>query len=201
MKIDQLMIESFLGTRQLGIYSTVVSLSESWYFIPVAIVTSIFPAIMNARKTDLDRYRKRLQDMYDLMIAMSLSIAIVMTFASDLVYQIAYTDEYQSGAPVLKVHVWAGLFVFLGTASSQYLIAEGLTKLSMIRTAAGALVNILLNLIWIPKFGIIGAAYATLVAYFVSTFFLIFIPRTHNQGMMMLKSLFLVSLLKKIIKR
>lgn len=201
MKIDQLMIESFLGTGQLGIYSTVVSLSESWYFIPVAIVTSVFPAIMNARKTDLNRYNKRLQDLYDLMVAISLAIAIVMTFASGLIYRIAYTDEYLSGAPVLAVHVWAGLFVFLGTASSQYLIAEGLTKLSMVRTAVGALVNILLNLLWIPRFGIIGAAYATLVAYAISTFFIIFIPRTHKQGLIMLKSLFLISLLKKITKK
>ena len=201
MKIDQLMIESFLGIKELGIYSIVVSLSESWYFIPVAIVTSVFPAIMNARKADLERYKKRLQDMYDLMVVISMSIAIVMTFASDLIFQLVYTDEYMPGSSVLKVHVWAGLFVFLGTASSQYLIAEGLTKLSMVRTAAGAIVNILLNLIWIPKYGIIGAAYATLVAYALSTFFIIFIPRTQQQGLMMLKSLFLVSIVKKISKR
>ncbi len=57
MKIDQAMIASYLDSKQLGIYSTVASLSESWYFIPVAIVTSVFPAIMNAKKTDLARYR------------------------------------------------------------------------------------------------------------------------------------------------
>lgn len=195
MKIDQLMIESYLDLKELGIYSTVVSLSESWYFIPVAIVTSVFPAIMNARKMDRIRYQKRLQNLYDLMVIISLGIAVIMTFASDLIYRTAYKPEYWPGAEILTVHVWAGVFVFLGTASSQYLIAEGLTKLSLIRTAVGALVNIALNMLWIPKFGISGAAYATLIAYAASVFFIILIPRTKTQAVMMLKSLFLISVI------
>src|SRR5690606_31262687 len=46
MKIDQVMIGSYLGSQALGVYSTVVNFSESWYFIPVAIVSALFPAIM-----------------------------------------------------------------------------------------------------------------------------------------------------------
>jgi O-antigen/teichoic acid export membrane protein len=203
MKIDQAMITSYLGEAQLGIYSTVVSLSESFYFLPVAVVTSVFPAIVYARKTDIDRYYKRLQNMYDLMVGISLSVAVFMTFASTYIYRIAFHNhpEFWPGAPVLAVHVWAGIFVFLGSASGQYLIAEGYFKLSMLRTGVGALVNIVLNIFWIPKYGIIGAAYATLVAYGVATFFILFIPKTRGQGVQMLKSLFLISLFQKVIKR
>jgi len=91
--------------------------------------------------------------------------------------------------------------VFLGSASGQYLIAEGYFKLSMLRTGIGAIVNIILNLFFIPAYGIIGAAYATLIAYAVATFFILFIPKTRQQGIMMLKSLFLISLFQKIIKK
>lgn len=201
MKIDQLMVENYLGTGALGVYSTVVQLSESWYFIPVAIVTSVFPAIMNAKRDDPERYMKRLQNMYDLMVWISLSVAIFMTFASPIIYHIVYKPEFWGGAHVLSIHVWAGIFVFLGSASGQYLIVEGYTKLSMLRTGVGALVNILLNIIWIPKYGIMGAALATLIAYFTATFFILFIPKTRTQGIMMLKSLFLVSAFQKIFKR
>ncbi|RZK05191.1 MAG: flippase, partial [Flavobacterium sp.] len=201
MKIDQLMVENYLGTGALGVYSTVVSLSESWYFIPVAIVTSVFPAIMNARRDDSERYMKRLQNMYDIMVWISLSVAIFMTFASPIIYHIVYKPEFWDGAHILSIHVWAGIFVFLGSASGQYLIAEGYTKLSMLRTGMGALVNIILNTIWIPKYGIMGAALATLVAYFTATFFILLIPKTRQQGMMMLKSLFLVTAFQKIFKR
>ncbi|PWS28135.1 flippase [Pedobacter yonginense] len=200
MKIDQLMVENYLGTGALGIYSTVVSLSESWYFIPVAIVTSIFPAIMNAKRDDPERYMKRLQNMYDIMVWISLSVAVFMTFASPIIYHIVYTPEYWDGAAVLSVHVWAGIFVFLGSASGQFLIAEGYTKLSMLRTGMGAIVNIILNIIWIPKYGIMGAALATLIAYFTATFFILLIPKTRQQGIMMLKSLFLITAFQKIFK-
>jgi O-antigen/teichoic acid export membrane protein len=202
MKIDQVMIPIYLKTSELGIYSTVANLSESWYFIPVAIVTSVFPAIMHARKTDIVRYKKRLQNMYDLMVVISMSIAIFMTFASKFIYHIAYArhPEFWTGAPVLAVHVWAGIFVFLGSASGQYLIAEGYTKMAMLRTGAGAIVNIVLNIFWLPKYGILGAAYATLAAYGIATFFIVLIPKTREQGLMMLRSLFLISLFQKIFK-
>ncbi|HJP62281.1 MAG TPA: polysaccharide biosynthesis C-terminal domain-containing protein, partial [Mucilaginibacter sp.] len=122
---------------------------------------------------------------------------------SGLIYHIAYHNHpaFWTGAPVLSVHVWAGIFVFLGSASGQYLIAEGYTRLSMLRTGVGAIVNIVLNIFWIPRYGIMGAAYATLIAYCVATFFIVLIPKTRRQGLMMLRSLFLFSLFQKLIKR
>jgi len=201
MKIDQVMIGRILGTEALGVYSTVVPLSEVWYFIPMSIVGSVFPAIINARAESMDRYMRRLQNLYDLMVGISLSIAIFMTFASGFIYELVYKPEFASGAPVLSLHVWAGIFVFLGVASGQYLINEGLTQLSLFRTAVGAVINILLNLILLPKMGIIGAAWATLIAYAMATFSIIFIPRTRSQGFMMIKSVFLISLAKKIRKK
>lgn len=201
MKIDQVMIPMYVKTNQLGVYITVAQLSENWYFIPVAIVTSVFPAIMHARKTDPERYHKRLQNMYDLMVVLSVSIALVMSLGSGLIYHLLFKPAFWSGAPVLSVHIWAGVFVFLGSASGQYLIAEGYFKLSMLRTGVGAVVNIILNLFFIPAYGIIGAAYATLIAYFVATFFIVLIPKTREQGVLMFKSLFLISLAQKIIKK
>lgn len=201
MKIDQVMIGRILGTEALGIYSTVVPLSEVWYFIPMSIVGSVFPAIINARAESMDRYLRRLQNLYDLMVGISLSIAIFMTFASTFIYDLVYKPEFASGAPVLALHVWAGIFVFLGVASGQYLINEGLTQLSLFRTAVGAVVNIGLNLILLPKMGIIGAAWATLIAYALATFSIIFVPKARSQGLMMIKSVFLISLFQKLLKR
>lgn len=201
MKIGQLMVESFLGVAALGVYSTVVNWSESWYFIPIAIVSSIFPAIMNARRDDPIRYQKRLRDLYDLMMVISLTIAIFMTFASPYIYNIFYAAEFAEGAKILSIHVWAGVFVFLGSASGQYLIAEGYTKYSLYRTGAGAIVNVVLGLLWIPLYGLQGAAFATLIAYFSATFFILVFPKTRDQGIVLLKSLFLISIFKKITKR
>ncbi|MCX2452677.1 flippase [Pedobacter sp. PLR] len=201
MKIDALMIQGYLGSEQQGIYSSVVQLSEAWYFIPVAIVTAVFPAIMNAKRDDPERYQRRMQNMYDLMVWISLSIALFITIASPFIYKLFYTPEYWPAAHVLTIHIWAGIFTFLGTASGQFLIAEGYTKLSMLRTGAGALINIVLNIWWIPEYGITGAAVATLIAYFSSNFMILLVPKTRQQGIMMLKSLFLITLFEKVKKR
>ncbi|RPI65946.1 MAG: flippase, partial [Geobacteraceae bacterium] len=80
--------------------------------------------------------------------------------------------DFISAAPVLQVHIWALLFVALGIASGQYLLLEGQNSISLQRTAMGAVVNVGLNLLWIPRYGVLGAAWASLIAYGVATFFL-----------------------------
>jgi len=201
MKIDQLMLQNLYSVSEAGAYSTVASLSEAWNFIPSVIVTSLFPAILNARRDDAARYKKRIQHLYDLMVYISLPIAIGITFAAPFIYKYLFHPEYAYAAPTLAVHIWSGVFVFLGAASSQYLIAEGFNTLTFIRTGFGAIVNIALNLLLIPRMGMMGAAIATLAAYAGATFFILLIPKVSKQGIMMLKSLFLISLLQKIIKR
>ena len=200
MKIDQLMLKQ-VSSVAVGIYSAAQNLSEAWYFIPTAIITSVFPAIINARKTDLERYEKRLKNLYDLLIYISVPVAIFISFFGNTIINIIYADKFNGAGQMLSIHIWSGIFVFLGVASSQYLLAEGYTKISFHRTLAGAIINILLNLWLIPQYGGVGASIATLVACFVSTFYLLLIPKTRDQGFMMLKSLFLVSLFQKIFKR
>ena len=200
MKIDQVMLKS-AGSKIVGIYSAAARISESWYFIPVAIVTSVFPAIIHARKTDIERYHKRLQNLYDLLVAISLPVAILVSIFANQIIHILYGNPYQGAGLLLSIHIWSGIFVFLGSASSQFLLAEGFTLISFSRTAFGALVNVVLNLWLIPIYGALGASIATLIAYASSTFFILAIPHTRAQGLSMLKSLFLVSIIQKISKK
>jgi O-antigen/teichoic acid export membrane protein len=200
MKIDQVMLKTE-GSKAVGIYAAVAKISEAWYFIPVAIVTSVFPALILARKTDHERYLKRLQNLYDLLVAISLPVAVVITFTSSLIINIIYEKRFDGAEAMLPIHIWSGVFVFLGSASSQFLLAEGFTKISFYRTALGAILNILLNLWLIPLYAGVGASIATLIACASSAFYLLLIPKTRQQGIMMLKSLFLVTAFQKIFKR
>lgn len=197
MKIDILMLERN-GSLQVGIYSAAAKISEAWYFIPTAIITSVFPAIIQAKKTDINRYYKRLGDLYDLLISISLPTAFVVSFLANFIIHLVYGDMYEGAGLMLAIHIWSGVFVFLGSASSQYLLAEGYTMISFKRTAAGAIVNIGLNFWLIPIYGGVGTSIATLIACFVSTFWILLIPKTRSQGIVMLKSLFLISLFQKI---
>lgn len=202
MKIDAIMLKELLpnGASEAGAYATVVMFSEALNFVPVAIVTSLFPAILNARRDDQARYQKRLQNLFDLMVWLSLAFAIFITFASPIIYNL-FNPEFTSAAPVLAVHVWGGLFVFLGVASTQVLIAEGLNKLTFVRTGVGAIINIALNFLLIPTMGMMGTALATIIAYASTNFLLLFIPKTRKLGLMVVKSLLLVTLFQKIAEK
>ncbi|WP_369920499.1 flippase [Marinomonas polaris] len=163
MKIDQIMIKEMMNPEAVGQYAAAVRLSEVWYFIPVTIVGSVFPAIINAKKVSIELYCFRIKKLYTSMIWMAISIALPMTFLSKYIVLLLYGNDYQLAGDVLMIHIWTGIFVFLGVAFSQYLISENLAMKSFYRTATGATVNIFLNFLLIPYYGIVGAAMATLV--------------------------------------
>jgi len=198
MKIDQIMIKEMLGAEQVGHYAAAVRLSEAWYFIPMAITSSVFPAIISAKKQSEELYYQRLQKLYVLMVWLAVAIALPTTFLAPWVIRVLYGNAFSPAAEVLSIHIWAGVFVFLGVASSQYLIAENYTRISFYRTFIGAIVNVILNIVLIPKYGVNGAASATLISYFAATFSMGFIAKTKRQVVLMLKSfLFPIKIFKE----
>lgn len=167
VRIDQVMIKEMLGAEAVGQYAVAARLSEAWYFIPSVIAMSLFPAIINARKRSKELYYLRLQKLYDLMVWMAIVIALPMTFLSDWIINLLYGSEYNQAGSVLMIHIWSGVFVFLGIAFGQYLIAENFTKKALYRTLLGAVSNIILNYFLLPIYGIKGAAVATLLSQFI----------------------------------
>jgi len=171
MKIDQIMLGQMIGDEAVGLYSAATRISEVWYFIPMAIVASVFPAILESKKRSEDEYYERLQKLYDLMAMISVGVALAMTFLSMLIVTSLFGEAYSEAGPVLAIHVWAAVFVFLGVASSQWFLAENLQILSFQRTALGAVVNVILNLWLIPLYGVVGAALATVFAQATASLF------------------------------
>jgi PST family polysaccharide transporter len=172
MKIDQVMLGSMAGNQAVGIYSSATKISEIWYFIPMTIVSSVFPSIIHAKETDQGLYYRRMQRLFSLMAALSLSIAIPMTFLSTWLVTLLFGNSFAAAGPVLAVHIWASLFVFYGVAQSPWDLTENLTKLALCRISAGALLNVVLNIFLIPGYGAMGAALATVLSQACAAFFL-----------------------------
>jgi len=198
MRIDQVMLGTMLNSSALGIYSAAVKISEKWYFIPTIISLSVFPSIINTKKKSEGKYLDRLQKLYDFFTWFSICFALLITLFSKSIILFLYGQDYSQASSVLSVHIWAGVFVFLGIASRRYLIIENATKITFFRTFSGALSNVILNVILIPIYGIMGAAYATLVSYAISGYFSnILFKKSRKIFIMFLKSLFPIHYLKK----
>jgi O-antigen/teichoic acid export membrane protein len=198
MKIDQLMISNMLGNNAVGFYAAAVRLSEAWYFIPMVIAGSLFPAIINAKKHSIKVYHERLQMLYDLSILTAVTIAILISSISDWIILNLYGKPFISASGVLAVHIWACVFFFLGSANGRWLIVEGYTKIAFARNFIGAAINIILNLILIPIMGIMGAAFATIFSLvFAFHLYFLFHKKTRNMFKMQNKSFFVFFRLKR----
>ena len=170
MRIDQIMIKEILGEREVGLYSAAVRLSEAWYFVPVIIATSLFPAIINAKKISQELYNKRLQRLYFIMIYLAVGVALPVTFMAESIVVILYGASYKEAGIVLSIHIWAGIFVGLGVVNGQWFVAENLQKIATLNTLIGAATNVVLNYFFIPIYGISGAAFATFASYGVAAY-------------------------------
>ncbi|XPV70024.1 MAG: flippase [Halarcobacter sp.] len=194
MKIDQVMIKEILGNEAVGQYSAAVRLSETWYFIPSVIAASLFPAIVSAKKQNEEFYIARLQKLYNFMVWLAIPITLFITFSADWLITILYGHVYREAGGVLVIHIWTSVFVFIGVVFAKYLTIENWTKKSFYRTLYGAIINIILNYILIPIYGIYGAAIATLIAQIVTNYLYdIFDKDLHKSFYMKTKSLLLIS--------
>lgn len=201
MRIDQVMLGAMLGEEAVGQYSVAVRISSVWYFIPAILATSLFPAILKARKHSAALYETRLQQYFDLNSGLAYIICVPLAFFAPWLIHILFGAQFEAAASILSVHTWGSLFVFLGVARGQYLIAEKRFMFSLVCTFVGAILNVTINYILIPVYGGIGAAVATLLSQAISAFISsILLIGPHSIFMRQLSSLILPRLLLKLYK-
>lgn len=179
IKIDQVMIKEMLGAYDVGQYSVGIRLVEALFFLPNIVVTSLFPAILNARKSSKVLYEARLLRLFSLLVFLSFPILIVFSVASEFIVSVLFGDAYDLAASVLAVYALALPFVFLGVASSRWFVAEGLQRQLFYRALLAVLINISINYFLIPLYGVDGAAVATVITYiFIALVFDLFSKNT-----------------------
>lgn len=203
MKIDQIMIGQMLDLEKVGIYSTAVKLAEMWYFIPMAIITSTFPTLIEIKKQSDEKYHEKMQNLYDLMSLLGYAVVIPVMIVADYLITTLYGIKYREAANILVLYIWAGIFVNLGSARSSHLKITNDTKFHLVSSLLGCIINILLNYILIPKFGMLGATYSTLVSYWIQAHLSCYLyPKMYKTGNMITLSLLvpfrIFSLVKKL---
>ncbi|MBW4506575.1 MAG: flippase [Scytonematopsis contorta HA4267-MV1] len=191
MRIDQIMLGEMVGDKAVGIYSAAVRVSELWMFIPIAISNSVFPSIIEAKKISENLYYERLQKLFSSMSFLSYVVAIGISLFAGQIIQLLFGAGYEAASSILIVHIWMGVFMCLGVVRSLWTTTEGLMRFAFITAGIGGLINILLNLLLIGKYGGLGAAIATVIAqasadYIASGLF----PQTRKIFIVQTKALF-----------
>lgn len=196
LRADILIIQPILGSAAVGIYSLATRFSELAYFLPIVIMNATLPvllkALAEARQTGSDvGYRQLLQTAYNRAAAGGFAVAAVVTAICLSPLTNYVKPEMQPVFGVLAVHIWASPFVFMGAVYSKWIIAEGFLWSSLVRHSLGAVVNVALVFALLPRLGLVGAAWASVISYAAANYVACFVgSRSRRQGICMTRALF-----------
>ena len=191
VNLDKIMMRDLVDDRSAGIYAVAIRLTELWYFIPIIIRTSFYPGIIQAKESDEKLLEKKMYQLYSVMVVISLFIALPICIFSDFIVLTLYGAEYQDAVLLLRMLIWALLFVSLGTARDAYLLGMNYSKLIFQTTLLGLIINVIGNLILIPILGALGAVLVTIGSHSISAYFsCFFFKKLQSTGLTMTKVLF-----------
>lgn len=163
LRIDLLLIRYLVGEAAVGYYSIAVTMGDVLYTFPAAVGTILFPHL-----TAMDGVAQRRQVtsrvVRGVMIAMIVASGAAAVLARPAV-GLLFGEAFLPAVPAFLWLIPAIYVLSVNSVYMNYFAADGLPSVVIWSPALALLVNITLNLAWIPRMGITGAAAASLVAY------------------------------------
>lgn len=160
---DKFMLKQMLGEAEVGYYSLASSLNFMWVFVLQAIIDSLYPTILMLHKTDKLAFERKNRQLYAIVIYVSVAVAILFAIFGKFVVNLLYGEEYLPAIMPLQIITWYTIFSFLGVARNAWLVCENKQRYLKYMYFSAALLNIVLNLVFIPHWGATGAGVASLL--------------------------------------
>ena len=162
------LVNFFLGAGSVGIYSVAVNLTEMIWYPSSAIATVLLPKASRAQTAESGRL---VQETAKWTFWITFLSAIILLISSRFLIDFLYGKAF---LPTVEV-VWflvPGIILFsLTRITATYFIGAGKPIINAAISLLSLIVNVIFNLLFIPRFGIIGAALATTISYSLSTVF------------------------------
>ncbi len=187
---DKIMITLMLGNTENGYYSAAVSSASLSAFVFAAIIDSFRPAIFENQKESTEKFEKSVSALYSIIIYFSLIQCVAISLLANPIIKILFGNDYDPAINALRLIVWYTTFAYLGSVRNIWILAQNKQKYLWIINLSGAVTNVILNAIFIPIWGIMGAAFASLVTQIFTNVIIGFIikPIIRN-NVLMLKGL------------
>lgn len=195
---DKLMLKQMLGGTDVGYYALALSISTMWTFVLSAIIDSLKPTIMRYHNENKTLYYKTNTMLYAIVFYVSLIASVAISIIAPIFIKIVYGSAYLPSVQPLRIVVWYVAFSYLGVARDIWIVCERKQKYLKYLYIGSAAMNVALNFIMIPKWGINGAAIATVFTQ-ISTIFVfpLFIKDFRPNVKLLLDAIKLRDILKK----
>tara|TARA_Y100000031_G_scaffold78124_1_gene86093 strand:+ start:10902 stop:12332 length:1431 start_codon:yes stop_codon:yes gene_type:complete len=163
MYIDQIMLSKLRSTTEVGIYAAAANITIALIFIPLMYGNSIYPVISRFYITSKKSLSFAYERSFKYMLLIGLPIAVGIYILSDKIILFLYGREYIESVLVLGILSGYIFLKFLNPVTGFTLMAINKQRTRLFSQGLAALINIILNFILIPQYGVIGAALATLL--------------------------------------
>ncbi|MDG2197851.1 MAG: polysaccharide biosynthesis C-terminal domain-containing protein [SAR324 cluster bacterium] len=157
-RIDTAMIGYLVDEGEVALYNAAFVIVEGSFFLPSLITAALIGSL-----SQTDRFLSSFQKGIKILSISGLVLGVLVSFLSVWFFNNFYPSEFSKAGNLLQLLSWAIPLVYLGTLMTQSLVALDKQKIYLFLTFCGLLINIILNLIWIPEFGATGAVWSTLI--------------------------------------
>lgn len=187
---DKIMLKHMINETEIGYYSTAVAICSMWCFVLSAIIDSLNPPIMQAHKEDKERFKQLNKLLYCIIFYVSMCVSIILILFGDIAVNILYGEEYLPASAPLKIVTWYTAFSYWGVARNAWIVCENKQKNLKYIYLSAAIANVILNIIFIPPLGAVGAAIASLAAQIITTLVIpFFIKDMRENSIMMIEAI------------
>lgn len=205
-RIDQVMISKMIDNTSLGYFSTALSFISIGMFVPTIVIQTVSPILVKYRKEDLHRYEVESQKIINIVTWGTIVLSCLTSFFSYYIIRYTYGVEYLAAVPVMQILAFKAVGLALSMTGGQLIIIENIHQIAFVRNIIACFVCIVCNYFLIPRWGIIGSAWATIITVmFTGGIANVFIPRYHHILKKQCIALFLgwrdLSKIKQIINR
>lgn len=189
--IDQVMLKEMVGLVEVGYYSVAFKLMAVFGFLPMIIQSTLLPAIINSKKVSLTFYKFRMLNFYRLMMIMFVLTAAPIYFLGEWIVLFLYGEPYAAVGGLFSIFGLRLFFAFFGVGRSNYLLNENMQKHALYTLIFASALNVVLNYIFIPIYGIYGAIITTFISFTVNIFVLdLLMKSSRDNAISMIKAMF-----------
>lgn len=161
--VDTLLLRPVAGEEAVGLYNAAYRLLTFAILIPVLFNQVLLPVFSRFAGDENGRFRRVFRRAVVYMSATGIPVAIALAILAEPILRFIYPETYVRSAACLRILGAAVACIFLAYPHVSVLIASGRQAAYTWIALAGLAMNVILNLIWIPRFGIEGAAWATVL--------------------------------------
>lgn len=198
---DRLMINHYLGVEEVGVYTIGMQLSNILAILIGPIQNSLFPKFLELYRDDYQKYYNFYKLTNTIITQFYLIITLISIIVVKYTFKYVYSSQYDGAILIYSILAFSVFIKANGSLQTSHMTIKNITKKSFYKTLVSLILNIILNILLIPKYGINGAAIATLITQFIALFLIdFFIKEYQEQAIIQLKSLNLIYLIKEIKK-